>query len=60
MEKVLRITSVKAKENDFVFWQSKNALERLEAIEFLRQQYFSLTNNVQPRLQRICRITQQK
>jgi hypothetical protein len=60
MEKVLRITTLKNKETDFAYWSSKSHIERLEAIEILRQQYFKLRKDVQPRLQRVCRIVNQK
>jgi hypothetical protein len=59
MEKVLRITTLKAKESDFLFWQSKTEKERLEAVELLRQQYIKFTKDAQPRLQRVCRIITQ-
>ncbi|MEI6020280.1 MAG: hypothetical protein WCR21_04065, partial [Bacteroidota bacterium] len=56
MEKILKITSLKAKESTFNYWLTKSDMDRLSAIEILRQHYFSLNNNVQPRLQRICHI----
>ncbi len=59
MEKVLRITSLKEKNSDFAYWSTKSFQERLEAIEILRQQYFSLKKDVQPRLQRVCRVINQ-
>ena len=60
MEKVLRITSLKDKKSDFIFWNGKSFSERLEAIEFLRNQYFSLNNHVQQEFQRVCRVVNQK
>lgn len=59
MEKVLKITTLKEKTSDFAFWSTKSPLERLEAIELLRQHYFSLNKDVQPRLQRVCRVIEQ-
>jgi len=59
MEKVLKITSIKDKKSDFIFWQGKSFSERFEAIEFLRNQYFSLNKNVQQGFQRVCRIVNQ-
>jgi len=56
VDKVLKITSLKAQKSDFSFWKTKSYLERISAIEILRQQYFSLNKNVQPRLQRICSV----
>ncbi len=60
MEKVLKITSLKEKSSDFSYWSTRSVKERLETIEILRQQYLSLKKDVQPRLQRVCRIINQK
>ena len=59
MEKVLKIISLKDRKSDFLFWKSKSFLERLEAIEFLRNQYFSLNKDVQQGFQRVCRVIDQ-
>ena len=59
MEKVLKIKDLKEKTSDFAFWSTKSPIERLEAIEILRQQYFSLTQAIQPRLKRVCSIIKQ-
>ena len=59
MEKVLNIISNKDKKSDFIFWQGKSFLERLEAVELLRNQYFSLNKNVQQGFQRVCRVIDQ-
>jgi hypothetical protein len=56
MEKTVKIVSLKDKGNDFLFWQTKSPIERLEAIETLRQQYFYLTNHVQSGFSPVCRI----
>jgi hypothetical protein len=56
MEKIVKIIHLKDKGNDFLYWQTKTPIERLAAIETLRQQYFYLTNNVQPRFSPVCRI----
>jgi hypothetical protein len=56
MEKFLRITTVKDQQNDFAYWQTRSDAERIAAIEILRQHYFSLNKDAQPRLQRVCRI----
>ena len=60
MEKVIKKTSLKEKQSDLEYWLSKTPQERLEALEFLRQQYISFNKNVQPRLQRVCTVTNQK
>lgn len=61
MEKVVTIKGLKEKSSSFQYWQSKPVNERLAAIELLRQQYIKFKyNDVQPRLQRVCRIIKQK
>ncbi len=51
---------MKDKNNDFLFWSSKTEVERLQAIETSRQQYINYKKDVQPRLQRVYRIVNQK
>ena len=61
MEKVVTIKGLKEKSSSLQYWQSKSAIERLAAIELLRQQYIKFKyNDVQPRFQRVCRIIKQK
>ena len=61
MEKILKIVSLKDKNSDRSFWLLKSPLERLEAIEFLRNQFIEFTGkNVQPRLQRVYTIINKK
>ena len=60
MQKSLKIVQMKDKNNDFLFWSSKTEVERLQAIETLRQQYINYKKDVQPRLQRVYRIVNQK
>ena len=60
MEKVLKIVSLKDRQSDFEYWMTKSITERLAAIEFLREQYINFNKDVQPRLQRVCRIINQK
>jgi len=60
MEKALKITTIKETTLDFAFWSTKSPLERLEAIEIIRQQYFSLTKAIQPRLQRVCKVSKNR
>ena len=57
MDKVLKISNLKNKETDFVFWNSRSAQERLVALESLRKQYIDFKYHVDTRLQRVCRIT---
>ncbi len=60
MQKSLKIVQMKDKNNDFLFWSSKTEVERLQAIETLRQQYLNHKKDVQLRLQRVYRIVNQK
>lgn len=60
MEKVIKKTTTREKQSDFEYWLTKTHQERLDALEFLRQQYINFNKNVQPRLQRVCTIINQK
>ena len=60
MDKVLKIISMKEEQSDFNYWITKSNEERLNAIEFLRDQYIKFKKDVQPRLQRVCRIINKK
>lgn len=60
MDKVLKIVSLKDKETDFAYWLSKSPSERLEAVEYLRQQYNRFKKDVRPGFQRVCRVINQK
>jgi hypothetical protein len=57
MDKVVKIINLKDKQSDFLYWQSKSELERLEAIEILREQFIKYKYNASTRLQRVCRVT---
>ena len=56
MQKELKITTLSSHNSDKDYWNTKSYVERLEAIEFLRNQYINFTH-ANKRLQRICRIT---
>jgi len=60
MEKVIKITGLRDQQNDFNYWQSRSDVDRLHAIEMLRQQYINFQQDVQPRLQRVYRIINKK
>ncbi len=60
MEKTLKIVQLKEKNTDFLYWTSRSEIERLYAVETLRQQYINYKNDVQSRLQRVYRIINQK
>jgi hypothetical protein len=51
MEKSLKIVRLKDQDNDFAFWSSKSYIQRLQAVEALRQQFINHRKDVQPRLQ---------
>lgn len=55
LEKVITITDKKSSGFDRAYWMSKTEQERIEAIEFLRQQYIEYTNAPQ-RLQRVLTV----
>lgn len=60
MDKALKIVNMKDRQTDFAYWITKTPQERLAAIEFLRAQYIQFKKDVEPRLQRVCRIINQK
>ncbi len=60
VEKSLKIINLKDQQSDFSFWSKKSELERLSAIELLRQQYINYKNDARSRLQRVYRITNRK
>jgi hypothetical protein len=48
-------------ENDLAYWKQKTPLERIQALEDLRQQYIKFfLNGVQPRFKSVYKITQLK
>jgi len=60
MIRSLRITNIKDRQTDFIYWSSRSVVERLQAIETLRQQYINFNKDVQPRLQRVYSIINRK
>jgi hypothetical protein len=60
MERVIKKTSLKESQTDLHYWLSKTPIERLESLEFLRQQYYKFNKNVSSRLQRVLRVIKQK
>lgn len=60
MEKVIKKTTLKDSSSDLKYWLKKSPQERLDALEFLRQQYINFNKNAQPGLQRVCKVTNQK
>lgn len=55
MDKTIKIVSFHQEQNDYQYWMKKSPLERLEAIEFLRQQYIKF-RHANGRLQRVCSV----
>jgi len=43
-------------QSDLTYWLSKSYQERLQALESLRQQFFSYSHESPPRLQRVYRV----
>lgn len=60
MEKTVRIVNLKQQENDFHYWNSRSDQERLQAIEFLRQQYINYIGHAESGFQRVFVITNKK
>ena len=60
MEKMLKIVKLKYSTTDFNFWQNQSDVNKLKAIEILRQQYINFKKDVEPRLQRVYRIINKK
>lgn len=59
MEKILKIISLHEQPNDYKYWLSRPVSERIDAVELLRNQYIKFRKDVEPRLQRICRVIKQ-
>jgi len=53
MEKVVTIRSLKDNQNDYAYWLTKTPIERIAAIELLRQHYYPDLKNSSTKLQKI-------
>lgn len=63
MRRILTVISRQQQSTaDLAYWRTRPMAERIAAVEFLRQQVSGATpsDNVEPRLQRVCRIAQRK
>lgn len=61
MEKVVNKIGLHDKHNsDINYWLGKTPEERIDAIEFLRQQFNTDKNETEQRLQRVFRIIKRK
>jgi hypothetical protein len=56
--KKVHIGNISSLPKDAVFWRSQTYEERLTALEEIRVEYHRWRYNVEPRLQRICKIAQ--
>jgi len=56
MERVVKVVSMKDQPSDYEYWKDRPVAERIEAIEILRGQYIELMKDVEPGLQRVCRV----
>jgi hypothetical protein len=59
MDKVVVVTTLKDSSRDRLYWLSRTIEERLAAVEALRAEAAGGID-AQPRLQRVCRVTQRE
>lgn len=55
---VVHRVALTEQEPDSVYWRTRPYAERLAALEEIRQEYHRWKYHAEPRLQRVCRITQ--
>ncbi|MGB0561211.1 MAG: hypothetical protein ACPGVO_05350 [Spirulinaceae cyanobacterium] len=55
---IVRITTMKDRASERDYWQQQTPLQRLAALEQIRREYHQWKYNAEPRLQRVCSITQ--
>jgi hypothetical protein len=60
MEKFLKIVLLHKQTSDYEYWISRPVSERIDAIEILRNQYIQFRKNIEPKIQKVCRIIRQK
>jgi hypothetical protein len=61
IEKVITKTKLSEQKSDFAFWQSKSYVERLTALEEIRQEYNNWKyTDAEQRFQRVYRIVKLK
>ena len=56
----IRKTSIDKQDNDYQFWITKSAEDRLAALESMRKEYSAWRYNAEQRLQRVYKIIKQK
>ncbi len=59
IKKIVTVKDMKSRDDDNLFWKDKTPQERIDALEFLRQQYIEFTNAPQ-RLQRVLTIVKRR
>lgn len=57
---VVKKSSLFEKNNDAVYWRAQPAVERLAAIERIRQEYHGWKYGAEPRLQRVYKIVKRQ
>ena len=60
MEKVVTRTTLRGAQSDLAYWLSRPVEERIAAVESLRRDALAARPEAEPRLQRVCRVTQLK
>lgn len=53
-------TTLHSKENDFQYWSKQSYEKRLEALDYLRDQYIRYKYGTRPRLQRVYTVIERK
>lgn len=56
IKKKVEIYTVQTQPQDYEYWLTKTPVERLEAVEYLRQQYGNASNENESRFQRVFRV----
>lgn len=56
VKKKVEIYTVQTQPKDYEYWLTKTPVERLEAVEYLRQQYGNASNENESRFQRVFRV----
>ncbi len=61
MEKIFKIVPLKESDNiDINYWKQISPEEKLDTLQYLREEYYIFKNESRKRLQRIYRIVKQK
>lgn len=61
MEKTIKVLDInEADELDAEYWRSRTPSERLDMLQYLREEYYTFKNENRKRFQRVLRIVEQK